>query len=150
MKNRTIEILSLVLVLATLLSGVLSLPELHVLPAEWLKYMPFLLGFIIAIKQFAYVVLDYLDDGLLNKSYKPPTFLPVLLLGLLCVVLIVQRSWLGALALVLATLAFALRLGASENYWDYLIDPYLALYSLGALLSAAVRWLLARPTRKLA
>ena len=61
-----------------------------------------------------------------------------------------RLPWLGALALVLATLAFALRLGASENYWDYLIDPYLALYSLGALLSAAVRWLLARPTRKLA
>ena len=91
-----------------------------------------------------------------DRSYADPYQLgfeprPMLLvLGLLCAVLIVQRSWLGALALVLATLAFALRLGASENYWDYLIDPYLALYSLGALLSAAVRWLLARPTRKLA
>lgn len=74
----------------------------------------------------------------------------LLVLGLLSLVLILQRSWLGALALVLATLAFTLRLNASENYWDYLIDPYLALYSLGALLSAAVRWLLARPTRKLA
>jgi hypothetical protein len=63
----------------------------------------------------------------------------LLVLGLLCAVLILQRSWLGALALVLATLAFALRLGASENYWDYLIDPYLALYSLGALLSAGRR-----------
>ncbi|MFN3770654.1 MAG: hypothetical protein ACK4TD_19985 [Ectopseudomonas guguanensis] len=90
--------------------------------------------------------LSYADPYQLGFEPRPM----LLVLGLLCAVLIVQRSWLGALALVLATLAFALRLGASENYWDYLIDPYLALYSLGALLSAAVRWLLARPTRKLA
>ncbi|SDP94671.1 hypothetical protein [Ectopseudomonas guguanensis] len=90
--------------------------------------------------------LSYADPYQLGFAPRPM----LLVLGLLCAVLIVQRSWLGALALVLATLAFALRLGASENYWDYLIDPYLALYSLGALLSAAVRWLLARPTRKLA
>ncbi|MAE22831.1 hypothetical protein N5C38_23300 [Pseudomonas chengduensis] len=90
--------------------------------------------------------LSYADPYQLGFEPRPM----LLVLGLLCAVLILQRSWLGALALVLATLAFALRLGASENYWDYLIDPYLALYSLGALLSAAVRWLLARPTRKLA
>ena len=90
--------------------------------------------------------LSYADPSQLGFEPRPM----LLVLGLLCAVLILQRSWLGALALVLATLAFALRLGASENYWDYLIDPYLALYSLGALLSAAVRWLLARPTRKLA
>lgn len=90
--------------------------------------------------------LSYADPYQLGFEPRPM----LLVIGLLCAVLIVQRSWLGALALVLATLAFALRLGASENYWDYLIDPYLALYSLGALLSAAVRWLLARPTRKLA
>jgi len=90
--------------------------------------------------------LSYADPYQLGFEPRPM----LLVLGVLCAMLIVQRSWLGALALVLATLAFALRLGASENYWDYLIDPYLALYSLGALLSAAVRWLLARPTRKLA
>ena len=90
--------------------------------------------------------LSYADPYQLGFEPRPM----LLVLGLLCAVLIIQGSWLGALALVLATLAFALRLGASENYWDYLIDPYLALYSLGALLSAGVRWLLARPTRKLA
>lgn len=90
--------------------------------------------------------LSYADPYQLGFEPRPM----LLVLGLLCAVLILQRSWLGALALVLATLAFALRLGASENYWDYLIDPYLALYSLGALLSAGVRWLMIRPTRKLA
>ena len=93
--------------------------------------------------------LSYADPYQLGFEPRPM----LLVLGLLCAVLIVQRSWLGALALVLATLAFALRLGASENYWDYLIDPYLALYSLGALLLAGGRWLLIRlstRTRKLA
>ncbi|PIA69012.1 hypothetical protein [Pseudomonas sediminis] len=84
--------------------------------------------------------LSYADPYQLGFEPRPM----LMVLGLLCVVLIVQRSWLGALALVLATLAFALRLGASENYWDYLIDPYLALYSLGALLLAGGRWLLIR------
>lgn len=84
--------------------------------------------------------LSYADPYQLGFEPRPM----LLVLGLLCVVLIVQRSWLGALALVLATLAFTLRLGASENYWDYLIDPYLALYSLGALLLAGGRWLLIR------
>lgn len=89
--------------------------------------------------------LSYADPYQLGFEPRPM----LMVLGLLCAVLIVQRSWLGALALVLATLAFALRLGASENYWDYLIDPYLALYSLGALLIAGGRWLLIR-TRNLA
>lgn len=84
--------------------------------------------------------LSYADPYQLGFEPRPM----LMVLGLLCAVLIVQRSWLGALSLVLATLAFALRLGASENYWDYLIDPYLALYSLGALLIAGGRWLLIR------
>ncbi|TRO41567.1 hypothetical protein EQ832_00705 [Pseudomonas sp. ALS1131] len=84
--------------------------------------------------------LSYADPYQLGFEPRPM----LLVLGLLCAVLIIQHSWLGALALVLATLAFALRLGASENYWDYLIDPYLALYSLGALLLAGGRWLLIR------
>src|SRR5690606_21044739 len=84
--------------------------------------------------------LSYADPYQLGFEPRPM----LMVLGLLCVVLIVQRSWLGALALVLATLAFTLRLGASENYWDYLIDPNLALYSLGALLLAGGRWLLIR------
>jgi type IV secretory pathway TrbD component len=84
--------------------------------------------------------LSYSDPYQLG--FEPRSML--LVIGLLCVILIVLRSWLGALALLLATAAFALRLNASENYWDYLIDPYLALYSLGALLAFALRRLLAR------
>lgn len=84
--------------------------------------------------------LSYSDPYQLGYEPRPM----LLVIGLLCLVLIIQRSWLGAVTLVLATLAFVLRLNASENYWDYLIDPLLALYSVGALLSAGLRWLLAR------
>lgn len=84
--------------------------------------------------------LSYSDPYQLGFAPRPM----LLVLGVLSLVLIIQRSWLGALALVLATLAFSLRLNASENYWDYLIDPYLALYSLGALLSSGLHGLLAR------
>lgn len=83
--------------------------------------------------------LSYSDPYQLGFAPRPM----LLVLGVLSLVLIIQRSWLGALALVLATLAFTLHLNASENYWDYLIDPYLALYSLGALLSSGLRGLLA-------
>ncbi|NMZ67922.1 hypothetical protein SAMN05216370_1830 [Pseudomonas peli] len=84
--------------------------------------------------------LSYSDPYQLGFEPRPM----LLVLGLLSLVLIIQRSWLGALALVLATLAFTLHLNASENYWDYLIDPYLALYSLGVLLSSGLRGLLVR------
>lgn len=83
--------------------------------------------------------LSYSDPYQLGFAPRPM----LLVLGVLSLVLIIQHSWLGALALVLATLAFSLHLNASENYWDYLIDPYLALYSLGALLSSGLRGLLA-------
>lgn len=84
--------------------------------------------------------LSYSDPYQLGYEPRPM----LLALGLLSLALIALRCWIGAVALLLATLAFVLRLNASENYWDYLIDPYLALYSLGALLGASVRRLLAR------
>ncbi|HEX4551157.1 hypothetical protein [Pseudomonas sp.] len=66
-------------------------------------------------------------------------------------VLTLALLWLGnALAvwmLALATLAFALRLKASENYWDYLIDPLLVGYCLVAGTTLCLRevWRLLRP-----
>lgn len=40
----------------------------------------------------------------------------------------------ASLALVLTGVAFMLGIKNSQNYWDYLIDPLMALYSLGAVL----------------
>lgn len=84
--------------------------------------------------------LSYSDPYQLGYAPRPM----LLVLGLLSLMLVLGRCWLGAAALLLATLAFALRLKASENYWDYLLDPFLALYCLGALAWAGVQWLRGR------
>lgn len=54
----------------------------------------------------------------------------IVVVGLATLVLLRLRNTLGVAMLALATLAFALRLKPSENYWDYLIDPLLAGYCL--------------------
>ena len=46
------------------------------------------------------------------------------------------RHYLMAIALTLATLAFLTGLHDSNNYWDYVIDPALAIYAL----VMSVRW----------
>lgn len=117
------------------------------LPAPAARDRLMMLGLFAALALLLYPAslgLSYSDPY--QVGFEPRPLL--LVLGALCLVLIVLRSWLGALALLLATLAFALRLNASENYWDYLIDPYLALYSLGALLVFGLRALLARRNQR--
>lgn len=111
------------------------------LPAPAARDRLMMLGLFAALALLLYPAslgLSYIDPY--QVGFEPRPLL--LVLGVLCLILIVLRSWLGAIALLLATLAFALRLNASENYWDYLIDPYLALYSLGALLALGLRTLL--------
>ena len=50
------------------------------------------------------------------------------------------RNALAVWMLVVGTLAFALRLKASENYWDYLVDPLLAIYCVVAGLMQFKLW----------
>lgn len=50
------------------------------------------------------------------------------------------RNALAVWMLVIGTLAFALRLKASENYWDYLVDPLLTGYCLIAGLMRLKLW----------
>lgn len=54
----------------------------------------------------------------------------IVVVGLATLALLWLRNSLAVAMLALATLAFALRLKPSENYWDYLIDPLLAGYCL--------------------
>ncbi|MCE4058354.1 hypothetical protein [Pseudomonas sp. Au-Pse12] len=65
----------------------------------------------------------------------------IVLMGLAALVLLWQRNLLGVLMLAVGTLAFALRLKPSENYWDYLLDPLLAGYCLIAGSGALLLWL---------
>jgi hypothetical protein len=64
----------------------------------------------------------------------------IVLVGAAALVLLWLRNALAVWMLVLGTLAFALRLKASENYWDYLVDPLLAGYCLVAGLMQFKMW----------
>jgi hypothetical protein len=52
----------------------------------------------------------------------------------LCLWLWWQRNYLALGLIVLATGAYLLDVKDSDNYWDYLIDPLLSVYSLACLL----------------
>lgn len=83
MKNKWIELITFLLMAATVTAGFLSTTDASLFPPEWRPYLPIVIGGIILLKQLAYGVLDLLDDGKLNKSYKPPTTLLKVLLILL-------------------------------------------------------------------
>lgn len=63
----------------------------------------------------------------------------LVLVGMAALLLLGLRNSLAVWMLAACTLAFALRLKVSENYWDYLTDPLLTIYCLVAGL-----WMLAR------
>jgi hypothetical protein len=88
MKNKAIEIIALILGLLTTVAGVLTLPQVALLPQEWQPFVGLALALVVVGKNAAYVVLDFHDDGLLNKSYKLPRGLPALFLcGLLLILM---------------------------------------------------------------
>ena len=72
----------------------------------------------------------------------------IVLMGLAALVLLWQRNLLGVLMLAAGTLAFALRLKPSENYWDYLLDPLLAGYCLIAGSGGLLLWLWRRVNQR--
>lgn len=78
------------------------------------------------------------------------------LCGVATLVFCLTGAWLAALALILATLAYMIDFQISDNYWDYIIDPLLAVYSLGLVAQQAVRsmartvrWMASRERRRL-
>jgi len=64
----------------------------------------------------------------------------IVLVALAALVMLWLRNTLAVWMLVAGTLAFALRLKASENYWDYLVDPLLAIYCVIAGLMQFKLW----------
>ncbi len=74
---------------------------------------------------------------------------PLALIGVAGAVALLM-AWLGnrqlAAVLAIASLAYALRLKASTNYWDYLVDPLVVLFAVGALL----RWGVVQLARRFA
>ncbi|MGB3125248.1 MAG: hypothetical protein WBB95_15650 [Pseudomonas sp.] len=64
----------------------------------------------------------------------------IMLVGALALLMLALRNTLAVWMLAVGTLAFALRLKASENYWDYLVDPLLAGYCVVAGLMQLNLW----------
>ncbi|MNO89701.1 hypothetical protein D3C76_811930 [compost metagenome] len=95
--------------------------------------------------------LTYFDPY--RFGYNPRPML--LVVGLLTLAFVLMRNGLVVCMLALATLAFSLQLKPSPNYWDYLLDPFIAVYCWGGLIftglkkawcSATVRLGSKRPT----
>ncbi|MGC4010585.1 MAG: hypothetical protein QM805_17340 [Pseudomonas sp.] len=84
--------------------------------------------------------LSYLDP--FRWGYEPTWLL--LAMAVLTLAFLLRGNGLGAATLLLATLAYALRGDGSGNYWNYLIDPLLALFAWVFSLSWAARALLRR------
>lgn len=70
MKNRIIEIIAFVFGLLTTVAGVLTLPQVALLPESLQPYIGLALALVIVGKNGFYVILDFSDDGKLNKSYR--------------------------------------------------------------------------------
>lgn len=79
--------------------------------------------------------LTYSDPYRLGFNPRPL----IIAVAVLAFGLLYLRNGLGVVMLAGATLAFAVRGKPSENYWDYLIDPLLALYCCVALVVMVVR-----------
>ena len=79
--------------------------------------------------------LSYFDPYRLG--YQPRHL--ILFIGVIAFALLALGNRLGACMLGLATLAFSLGFKSSPNYWDYLIDPFIALYSCVAVTGYLVR-----------
>ena len=61
--------------------------------------------------------------------------------GLVALVLVYFGHWLVVAMFAMATLAFSLGVLESENYWDYLLDPFVVIYCWAALLARGIGWL---------
>ncbi|MGA8146917.1 MAG: hypothetical protein WB870_04985 [Gallionellaceae bacterium] len=76
-------------------------------------------------------------------GYGDPLFLGALLV--VSVMAYFKQLGLMALAIPLAVLAWSLGWSESPNLWDYLLDPFLAVYAIGAVLKKGA---LAIPRRR--
>lgn len=73
-------------------------------------------------------------------GYGDPLFIAALLLVALLAWF--RKSNLIALCIALATLAWTAGWYESDNLWDYLLDPFVAIYALAAIMNCGVKTLL--------
>lgn len=92
MKNRFLETLSFILLGLTSLAGILTLPQAALLPEKWQPYLVVAGGLVLWGKNGIYLVLDFMDDGKLNKSFKLPGQVGMLLIAGLCLMCVPSCS----------------------------------------------------------
>ncbi|EZP67710.1 MULTISPECIES: hypothetical protein [unclassified Pseudomonas] len=90
--------------------------------------MLLLFGLLSLVLYPATLGLTYFDPYRLGFNPRPM----IVLVAVAALLMLWLRNALAVWMLVIGTLAFALRLKASENYWDYLVDPLLAAYCVVA------------------
>jgi asparagine N-glycosylation enzyme membrane subunit Stt3 len=118
--------------------SVSALVKLNYLPrmplaAKWPLWLCFaLLGLVLYPAALGLGMVDTYRWG-----YSPRML--IIVIATLTVLLVLLRSVLGVLMLALATVAFVVDLKPSDNYWDYLLDPFIVIYSLVAPLAALLR-----------
>lgn len=106
-----------------------SLTRLGLLqPLERAQRMQLLLAFtLLSLLLYpATLGLTYFDPYRWGFNPRPM----IVLVAGLALLMLWLRNTLAVAMLALGTLAFALRLKPSENYWDYLLDPLLTGYCL--------------------
>ncbi|GAB7529949.1 hypothetical protein PS3A_23600 [Pseudomonas sp. 3A(2025)] len=118
--------------------GLCRLGVLQPIEARQYASLALLFGALSLILYPATLGLTYLDPYRWGFNPRPM----IVLMGALALLMLVLRNTLAASMLAAGTLAFALRLKASENYWDYLLDPLLAGYCLvsGLKLLVGAAW----------
>ncbi|PKM29710.1 MAG: hypothetical protein CVV07_08385 [Gammaproteobacteria bacterium HGW-Gammaproteobacteria-11] len=119
---------------------VASLIRLGMIPAmganqKWPLWLCFaVLGLVLYPAALGLGMLDTYGWG-----YQPRGL--IIAIALIMALMFCISSGMGVLLLSVATLAFLLDVKPSDNYWDYLLDPFIVLYSLGALLRGAYSFL---------
>jgi hypothetical protein len=92
MKIKALQWLSLVVKFASLVTGLAAVPQLHMLPPEWMGYATLAFAGASVLKDSANRIGDLLDDGKANNSFKS---LALFLLPLFCLTSCANDMFLG-------------------------------------------------------
>lgn len=103
------------------------------LAAKWPLWLCFaVLGLVLYPAALGLGMLDTYRWG-----YSPRAL--IVAVAALTVLFVLLRNTLGVVMLAFATLAFIVDLKPSDNYWDYLVDPFVVIYCLFAPLFVLAR-----------
>mgnify|MGYP000393808776 FL=1 len=92
MKTKILLWLSLIVKAVSVITGLSALPQLALLPPEWMAYAGFAFAAASVIKDVCNRIGDLLDDGKLNQSFKA---LALFLLPLFCLTSCAGGDFLG-------------------------------------------------------